>query len=227
MRHIKHIHILLASLLMASVTFAQTRDGQAPDNAPAENAVSAARSRYIQTADTAPDVDNTTLAQLHRGGPARPFPPQRGYPRGTYQTPWMHHSGAGPILIGAAIGFGAGAALGASRSAHNGTPVGGGIIVGGGLFGLLGGCVGKAVGDFHALHYSYVHRRGTDRPSLPGNRPDDQPEDDEQSDLRPHSNAKEDRPEAAARPALLPQPAGVEAMAAASPIPAVPWRQEP
>jgi hypothetical protein len=208
---------------MASVTLAQTRDGQAADGAPAEKAISAARSRYIQTADTSPDADNTTLAQLHRGGPARPFPPQRGYPQGTYQTQWMDHGNAGHIVIGAAIGFAVGAALGANQSAHNGTPVAGGIIVGGGLFGLIGGCVGKAVGDLHGMHYASAHRRRAYRPSWP----EDRPEEDEQSDLGSHSKVKEDHPEASAKPALPGQPGGAEAMAAASPIPAVPWRQEP
>ncbi len=46
MKHTKHIPLLLALVLMASVTFAQTTDGQAADSAPAENAISAARSRY-------------------------------------------------------------------------------------------------------------------------------------------------------------------------------------
>lgn len=204
MRHTKHIPLLLALALMASVTFAQTRDGQAADRAPAEKAISAARSRYIQTVDISPDADNTTLAQFHRGGPGRPFPPQRGYPRGTYQPPWMDHGNAGHIFIGAAIGFGVGAALGANQSAHNGTPVAGGIIVGGGLFGLLGGCVGKAVGDLSGMHYSSAHRR-TYRPSGP--------EDDEQSERRSHSKAKEeDRTEVSAKPGSPGQSVEVRAM---------------
>jgi hypothetical protein len=212
MKHTKHIALLLALVLMASVTFAQTTDGQAADSAPAETAISAARSRYIQTTDTAPDAGNTTLAQLRRGGPARPFPAQRGYPRGTYQTPWRDHGNAGHILIGAAIGFGVGAALGANQSAHNGTPVAGGIIVGGGLFGLLGGCVGKAVGDLQGLHYSSVYRRRTYRPSWPDDGPEDRPEHDEQGDLRSHSKAKELHSEASAKPRSSGQPAGAEAL---------------
>jgi hypothetical protein len=161
-----------------------------------------ARGPYTQTGDILPDANNTILAQLRRGGPGRPFPPQRGYPRERHQTPWMDHGGPGHIVIGAAIGFAVGAALGANQSAHNGTPVSGGIIVGGGLFGLIGGCVGEAVGAFHGVHYSFAHGRKAYRPSWP--------EDDEESDLRSHSKAKEGHREASAKPAL-PDQSGVEA----------------
>jgi hypothetical protein len=116
-------------------------------------------------------------------------------------------------LIGAAIGFGVGAALGANASARNGTPVAGGIIIGGGLFALFGGCIGKAVGDFQGLHYSSAHRRRTYRPS--GR------EDDEESELRRDSKSKEDHPQASAQPASPGQPS-VGDMAQASPVPAVP-----
>ena len=220
-RYIPFLPFLLASLTLASSAMAQTTEDQRTETEPdtrITDSIAAARSQYTRTSDLSPGTSDTTIAQLRRGGRGRPFPPQRGYPRGTYQTPWMHHGSAGHILIGAAIGFGVGAALGANHSAHNGTPVGGGIIVGGGLFGLIGGCVGKAVGDLQGLHYSSARRRRTYLPSWP----EEQPEDDEQTDLRPHSNAKEDRPEASPKRALLHQTADVEAMAAASPIPAVP-----
>ena len=163
MRHTKHLPLLLAPVLMASVTFAQTqnRDGQPVDSGQAENAISAARSPYTQTVGTSSGADDTTVAQLHRGEPGRPFPPQRGYPRPTYQRQWTDHGNAGHILVGAAIGFGIGAALGASNSARNGTPVSGGIILGGGLFGFLGGCIGATVGGPHL----FAHRRGLTRPS--------------------------------------------------------------
>jgi hypothetical protein len=212
MRHIKHLPLLLAPVLMASVTFAQTqkRDGQSIDSGQAENAISAARSRYTQTVGTAPSADDTTLAQLHRGEPGRPFPPQRGYPWPTYQRQWMDHGNAGHILVGAAIGFGIGAALGANNSARNGTPVGGGIILGGGLFGFLGGCVGKAVGDLQGIHFASTHRRRTDRPSWH--------EEDEESELRSHSNNKESDPEPSIseRAGSLGEPAQVAATASPS-----------
>jgi len=179
MRYAQHIHLLLVSVLVTSVALAQTRDRQAVDGTPTEDAISAARSQYTPATSVSSDANNKTLAQFPRGGPGRPFPPHGRYPRERYQTPWMDHGGAGHIVIGAAIGFAVGAALGGNQSAHNGTPVSGGIIVGGGLLGLIGGCVGKAVGDLEGLHHASVRRRGTERPSGL--------EDDEQSDLRWHS----------------------------------------
>src|ERR1019366_59862 len=108
MKHIKKSFFLLAPVLLASVALAQTRDAQVANSASEENSIAAARSQYTQTSDIPPDPSNTTLAQLPRGGPGRPFPPQRGYPRGTYQTPWMDHGNGRHIFIGAAIGFGVG-----------------------------------------------------------------------------------------------------------------------
>jgi hypothetical protein len=107
----------------------------------------------------------------------------------------MDHGSAGPILIGAAIGFGIGAALGAKQRAQNGTPVSGGIVLGGALFGLLGGCVGKAVVDLQGIHYWSAHNRRVYRPSSP--------EDDTESKIHSHSKANKGVPErsVAAKPA--------------------------
>jgi hypothetical protein len=204
-RHIAFLPFLLASLTLASSTMAQTTEDQRTETENATRSVdsiAAARSQYTQTVSASPSADDTTLARLHQGG-QRPIPAQRGYPRPTYQTPWMghDHGNAGHILVGAAIGFGIGAALGASNSARNGTPVSGGIIIGGGLFGFLGGCVGKAVGDLQGIHFASTHRKRTYRPYGP--------EDDEQSELRSHSKPREDLPEAAANraaPRLLSSP---------------------
>jgi hypothetical protein len=209
MRQTLYIHLLLASVLVTSVAFAQTDNGQTADSAAEENAISAARSQYTPAASTSTDTDDDKrLAQFNRPMPGRPFPPQHAYPWG-YQTPWTHHGGAGHVLIGAAIGFGVGAALGAHQSAQNGTPVSGGIIIGGGLFGLIGGCIGGAVGTFPGLHYSSVHRRRDYRPSWR--------EDDEESDLRSPSKAKEGHPETSAKAASTSQPHDDEASAAPSP----------
>jgi hypothetical protein len=217
MKHTKQLPLLLASFLVASLAPAQTRDGRAINSAQANNAIAAARSQYTQTSDISPGASNTTLAQLHRGGPARRLPTQRGYPRPTYQTPWMDHGNAKHIVIGAAIGFGIGAAIGANNSARNGTPVGGGIIIGGGLFGFLGGCAGKAVGDLQGIHFASSHRRRTYRPSGP--------EGDEVGEVRSHSKARKGYPEQSVseKPALLGQAARVEAMSPPSlGVPAVP-----
>jgi hypothetical protein len=202
--------------LFASVALAQTTaDQRTQEDTRNSNSIAAARSQYIQNSEISPDANKTTLAQLRQGGPGRPFPAQHGYPRPTNQTPWMDHGSAGHILIGAAIGFGIGAAIGANNSARNGTPVSGGILIGGGLFGFLGGCVGKAVGDLQGLHFASVRRRRTYRPSGP--------EDDEVSELRSHSKPKENRPEASASRAAPIQTAAIRVTAPlASEAPAIP-----
>jgi hypothetical protein len=174
---------LLAPVLLASVVFAQTRDKRAADTISGRDEISAARSQYTTgiSPDVEPDVkDNNTLAQFPQARPGMQSPRQRGYPRGSYQTPWMEHGSAGHVLIGAAIGFGIGAALGARNSAQNGTPVSGGIIIGGGLFGLIGGCVGGAFGSSYGWSHPFAHRRRYP-PSWPGD------EDDQESNSRTHS----------------------------------------
>jgi hypothetical protein len=195
MRHTKHIHLLLASVLLASVAFAQTGDSQVANSTSGEDSISVARSRYTQTANSSPNTDNTTLAQLPRGGPGRPFPPQRGYPRrGGYQNQWMDHGNAAHALIGAAIGFGIGAALGANNSAHNGTPVGAGVMIGGGLFGLIGGAMGSAIGGFPGGRYAFGHRRRA--------YPQSSPEDDEEAAV--HSQSQQRLPSRPASASLAP-----------------------
>src|SRR5580704_10834082 len=174
---------LLAPVLLASVVFAQTRDKRAADTISGRYEISAARSQYTTgiSPDVEPDVkDNNTLAQFPQARPGMQSPRQRGYPRGSYQTPWMEHGSAGHVLIGAAIGFGIGAALGARNSAQNGTPVSGGIIIGGGLFGLIGGCVGGAFGSSYGWSHPFAHRR-RHRRSLSC------PDDDEESNIRSQS----------------------------------------
>jgi hypothetical protein len=207
------LSFLLASLTLASNMTAQTTEDQRSEtenDTRSIDSIAAARSQYTQPSDTSPDASDTTIAQLRRGGPGRPLPP-RAYPRGTYQTQWMDHGNAGHIFVGAAIGFGIGAAIGASGSARNGTPVAGGIIIGGGLFALLGGCVGKAVGDLQGLHYASARRRGIHRPSGP--------EDDEESERRRHTTSKDDQREASAKPASPSQIAGIDSMVQASTMP--------
>jgi hypothetical protein len=142
--------------------------------------ITAARSRYTQSAENSTDTgDGPALAQLRRGRPRQPLPP-RGYPRGTYQTPWMEHGNAAHAAIGAAIGFGIGATLGAIHSQHNGTPVSGGVLIGGGLLGFIGGAIGAA----HGGPYLFTHRRGGYRRSGPHGPHDDADERDLRSDAK-------------------------------------------
>ena len=219
MKNIKTISLLLAPLLIASVALAQTEDSTMANSTPEENSISAARSRYTQTSDMPPDASNTTLAQLRRGGAGAAISTPGGYSRGTYQTPWMDHGNAGHILIGAAIGFGVGAAIGASNSARNGTPVAGGIIIGGGLFGFLGGCVGKAVGDLQGLHYASARRKRIHSHPRRG------PRTHEESELRRHSKStkkKTPRGRSQRKPASSGQPSVESNGSGGHPVPAVP-----
>jgi hypothetical protein len=222
MKNIKHLHFLLALVLLASVAWAQARDSSMENSVAENDSVSAARSQYTQAAENSPAADGTILARLRRRGPDRPLPSHRGYPLGTYQTPWMQHGNAAHAVIGAAIGFGIGAALGATHSERNGTPVAGGVIIGGGLLGFIGGTVGAC----HGGPYLFTHRRRVYRPT--------EPEDDKEADLHPDARSKTDQAQqsVSAPPASDGQPvvAGVKAEPT-SDIPAVvgeSWRsQEP
>jgi hypothetical protein len=105
------------------------------------------------------DDDRTILAQFPRRGPGPSFPPHSGYsPRENYQTPWLNHGDAGHTVIGAAIGFGIGAALGGIGSARNHTPIGDGVLLGGSLCALIGGAIGASHGSpYYFAHHHRIH----------------------------------------------------------------------
>ena len=207
MTHTRKSSFLLASVLLASVAFGQTRDSGAANSAAGDEGISAARNQYTQTAEVSPDAKDDTVAQLARRGPRTPFPPQRGYPRGTYQTPWMEHGNAGPAVIGAVIGFGVGAAIGACGSDRSGTTLGGRVIIGGTILAVIGGAIGGA--------HPWPHARRAYRPSWP--------EDDQESHLRSHSKERDAGQSVSARQALPRRSTGIEATAPPSlEAPAVP-----
>jgi hypothetical protein len=157
MRHVHKSSLLLASILLVSAALAQTNNSADTNASPEKDSIAAARARYTQTADVSQDGSkDATLTQFSQRGQRRCFPRHPGYPRHqNYQTPWRDHGNGRNVLIGAAIGFGIGAALGATNSVHNGTPVEGGVLIGGGLFGFLGGAIGSTFGSSHP----FVHRR--------------------------------------------------------------------
>jgi len=196
MKNIKHNHLLLALILLASVAMAQTQDVSTSSSTSENNAVSTARNRYTGTGDASSNApEERTLAQFRQRGPGAPFPSQRAYPRGTYQNHWRDHGSAGHALIGAAIGFGIGAAIGASKSAHNGTPAGSSVIVGGAILGFIGGAIGSA----HGASGFFAHRRRFDLPSRgeedteveAGSRPDATTELDRRSALAKAASSAE------------------------------------
>ena len=78
--------------------------------------------------------------------------------------------------LGALIGFGVGAAIGASGSDRSGTTLGGRVIIGGTIFAVIGGVIGTA--------FPHVRRH------YPSHGPDD--DDDDESDLRSDSRLGSD-----------------------------------
>jgi hypothetical protein len=201
MRYPRVIPSVLASLLIVSSAPAQTSDAPTANNLNAGSEIAAARSQYTQTPEIPDANDDTIVAQLPRRGPRTPFPPQRGYPRGTYQTPWMEHGNAGPAVIGAVIGFGVGAAIGACGSDRSGTTLEGRVIIGGTILSVIGGAIGAAHGGPHP----FARRRRVYRPSWP--------EGDEESDLRSHSKERDAGQSVSTRQAFPRQSTGIEATA--------------
>lgn len=172
MKYTKHnplLPILLASLMVASSALAQTtsspttedRQIETEEYSSASDAISAARNQYAQNAKAESDSrradDGMSVAQFSpRNGPMRPFPPNHGYPRGSYQSPWMDHGNGRHVLIGAVIGFGLGAALGAkaNKDPHPGTTTGAVVLVGG-----VGALIGAAIGGAHGGPYPFAHHK--------------------------------------------------------------------
>ncbi len=199
---------LLASLLIVSSAAAQNADGPTTNELPVRDEIVAERSPYTQMPDISPaGNDGKSLAQLPRGRPRMPTPPRHGYYRGSYQNPWMGSGDVAHPLIGAAIGFGFGAAIGALSSIHNQTPVGSRVILGGSLFALIGGAIGAA----HVGSHPFMQRRRFYPPSWP--------DDDEEGNLRSPSRTKESQkePSVSTTPVLTGQPPDMEALAAPSP----------
>jgi len=158
MKHTKHFPFRLALLLLASTALAQTGDGLASRTLAQGDEIATARSRYTQTADNLQGGnDGKPLAQLQRLGPRTPSLPQRGYPqRGSYQPRWIDHGHAGHAVIGAAIGFGLGALLGAKANTDQHPRATVGAVV---IFGGIGALIGGAIGGSHGGHYAFSHRR--------------------------------------------------------------------
>jgi hypothetical protein len=168
-RHASFLSFLLASLVLASMALAQTteaRQTETEKDLRSGDTISAARSPYTQNAKAegaSRDAgDAMLLAQRFQPRPMPPFRPQRGYPQGSYRTPWMDHGSAGHALIGAAIGFGLGGALGAAanRDHHSGATAGAVVLCGG-----LGALIGGAIGGSHGGGFAFTHHRRIYRPS--------------------------------------------------------------
>ncbi|SRR5258708_1376328 len=158
---------LLVLLLVA--TPGQTQDHKITNDVTPSREIAVARSRYTQAENTFPDMsesapteqagpDNETLAQLARRRPGAPYPRRGGYPGRGYPSAWSSQGDGRHVLIGAAIGFGLGAAMGAkvNTNPYPGTEVRAAV-----LFGAFGGLIGAAIG--HGVPSLYArngrHRR--------------------------------------------------------------------
>jgi hypothetical protein len=166
MKYTRRILPLLALLLMASAALAQTETKLTPDTPSPSEEITAARSRYLQTADMATEAnDSKTLAQVRNRMPGRPYPPQRGHShQGSQQRHWMDSGNAGHALIGAAIGFGLGALAGAkaNQAPYPGDTARAVFLVGG-----VGALIGGAIGASHGASRSFARRKGIYSPSRP------------------------------------------------------------
>jgi hypothetical protein len=142
------IHFLLIFfLLMLSGlphAWAQTEDG--PNDSPTAQKILLARSTYAQPEDVATGSDGQRPPEFAHGRRRPSFPPavRYPYPGGAYGGMWRQPANKRHALIGALIGFGVGAAIGAKGNkdphARVSAPV---------LFGSFGALIGAAIGASH------------------------------------------------------------------------------
>jgi hypothetical protein len=143
----------LASLLLIlsalPCAWAQTAEDQTANHSPTAKEVLAARSSYTQHEDV------TSCSRDGQTEPAQPspvppllsrirYPRGRGYHGRGYGGMWRQRANGRHVLIGALIGFGLGAAIGAKGNqdphARVVAPV---------LFGSAGALIGAAIGASH------------------------------------------------------------------------------
>ena|SRR5258708_7592473 len=150
---------LSALLLLASSGLAQTIDSQTTNDLPENDVpkqVALARSAYTQTEEVSADMalknskGNNTLAQIPRRMPGpMAGPPRR---RGPYPNMWKSGGSPGHALIGALIGFGLGAAVGAKGNAGVRATL---------AFGTVGAGIGAAIGfSIPSFPGRNMYRRG-------------------------------------------------------------------
>jgi hypothetical protein len=165
MKNLQVISPLLTSLLLGSVALAQA--GNLPDAPQPQNSASTQlqSTPAADSDESAKEAGGATLISQARPYPRFPRGPM-GPPRGR-AYPWAF-APPPPALspIGALIGFGAGAALGASASGDQ-TARGrvAGALIGGGLCALIGGAIG---GGFSLVHSHNFRDWESKHPGKPG-----------------------------------------------------------
>jgi hypothetical protein len=149
------VYYLLASLLLILSglprAWAQTAAQQTASDGPAATEILRARSPYTQHEDlTCGGRDGQTLSEIARRRPAPVGPPRIRHPRGwgyegrRYGGMWRQPGNGRHALIGAIIGFGLGAAIGAKGNQDPHARVVAPVLSGG-----AGALIGAAIGASH------------------------------------------------------------------------------
>ncbi len=200
MKNTKFFSLLLMSLLLASAAQAQSGKPEVPDAPQPQDYVSQPI-EITSPANTEASGDNQVISQV------RQYPRFPRRPMGPYRGQGYRSRGPTPGLspLGALIGFGAGAALGAARSqdATGGGRLASGLLVGA-ISALIGGAVGNAIGAASPL----LHAKRTHPATRPG--------DDDGSDLRADARGVHSKRPVSPMPASPSQSTPVEATAQAS-----------
>jgi hypothetical protein len=196
MKNIKILSPLLTSLLLGSVALAQAGSPTLPDAPqPQDSTSTQIENTTVARTATSDDGKLITQARLHPRFPRRPMRPYHGHAyRSAAPMP-----GLSPV--GALIGFGFGAALGASRSQDT---TGSGRAASGLLVGAICALIGGAIGD--AAH-QFQHVK---------NHPPSDPDDDDDSDYRSAAAKAPSKQSVSAGPAAPSQSTRVEATTQAS-----------
>lgn len=183
-------------LLLGSVALAQAGIAELPDaphsQDPNTAQIEPARIEPTAEAKAGASSEGKLISQARRYPhlhPGRTRPPGQAYR--------SHSPMPGLSPLGALIGFGAGAALGASKS-QDGTA--GGRVLGGLLLGGLGALIGGAIGTAPPFWHS--------RRNYPPYRPDD--DDDQDSDLHSDARTKDVKAPSTKNPAPPSEPPAVE-----------------
>ncbi len=115
----------------------------------AERLIAPRRQDSLSEAE-APGVNNA-VAPLANPRLRSRVPGSQEYPTPAYLPRWTPEQNLGHAVMGTALGFGFGAATGALGSIHGHTPVATGVVIGGSLFGFIGGAIGTGHGGPHTL----------------------------------------------------------------------------
>ena len=189
--------LLLGSVALAQAGIADVPGAPQPQD-PDTTKIKAAKIEPTAQPKAGLSSEGTLISQARRYPQLHPGRMER--PGQAYRS---HYPMPGLSPMGALIGFGAGAALGASKS-QDGTS--GGRVLGGLLLGGLGALIGGAIGNVPPFWHS--------RRNYPGYGPSD--DEDEDSNLRSRNRTIEAKRRVTKNPAASSKPSAVESAVLAS-----------